>query len=118
VGEAEPDEAGVLVAVAELAAVCVGVGVGDWASVFVLAGVVPAPGLFDRVRVAAEVPDEEGEGVVGCAVGLGEVVVGVGVGVGLVFVGVGVGVGVGGGLGSQSDWHDSSVSVAAVTAAE
>jgi hypothetical protein len=85
----------------------------------VVAGVVLAPGLFDSVRVAAEVPEEEGEVVVGCAVGLGEVVVGVGVGVGLVLVGVGVGVGVGlGGLGSQSGWHDSSVSVAAVTAAE
>jgi hypothetical protein len=33
-------------------------------------------------------------------------------------VGVGVGVGLGGGLGSESAWHDSSLNVAAVTAAE
>jgi hypothetical protein len=121
VDEAEPDEADALIAepvgvpVAFLVpdAVGVGVAVGDWVSVFVLAGVVPAPGLFDRVRVAAEVLEEEGEGVVECAVGVGVVVVGVGVGVGVgvcvaVCVGVGVGVGVelGGGLGSQSAWHD------------
>lgn len=102
-------------------AVAVGVAVGDWVSVLVLAGVVPAPGLFDRVCVAAELPVEEADGVVDGAVVVGVTVVGVGVGVCVaVRVGVGVGVGVelGGGLGSQSAWHDSSPTVAAVTAAE
>ena len=86
----------------------------------VFAGVVPAPGLFDRVCVAAELLVEEAVGVVDGVV-VDPVVVGVGEGVGVsvaVCVGVGVGVELGGGLGSQSAWHDSSLTVAAVTAAE
>ena len=89
----------------------------------VFAGVVPAAGLFDRVCVAVELLVEEAEGVVDGVVVVDAVVVGVGVGAGVcvaVCVGVGVGVGVelGGGLGSQSAWHDSSLTIAAVTAAE
>ena len=101
----------------------VAVGVADWVSVLVAAGVVSVPGLFDRVRFAADVLVAPDAGVVDGAVGVGVAVVGVGVGVGVgvcvaVCVGVGVGVELGGGLGSESAWHDSSLTLAAVTAAE
>jgi hypothetical protein len=115
VGEAEPDEAGFLVAVAELDGVAVGLLLPLWVSVLVLAGVVLAPGLFDRVRVAAELPVEEAEGVVDGVVVVGVGVVGVGVGVG-VCVAVCVGVGVGVGVETKRAWHDSSLTEAAVTA--